>query len=143
MICVESSVGNRYLLSFSSNFNTIRNLLITNNLHQFYYIGIPCAATSVGDSTRLIDATGDRLEVNSSSASGAVLLMLFRAVKSSIGRTTLLCSSALDCSLVCERPGSCYGRAVFIGDDLAVQSGPRSSSPHGQSAMVALVRRRG
>ena len=49
-------------------------------------------------------------------------VLLFGALESWISRTGLLCGSAFHCSLVCERPGPCYGRAVFIGDDLAVQS---------------------
>jgi hypothetical protein len=92
--------------------------------------------------TRLIVATGDGLEVTSSSSSGKVLLMLFRAVKSSISGTGLRCSSALHCSVVCERPGSCYRWAVFIGDDLAVQGSPCSCAADGQGVMVALVRQR-
>ena len=53
-----------------------------------------------------------------------VLLMLFRAVGSSVGRTGLVCSSTPDCSLVRERSEPCYRRAVFIGEDLAVQGSP-------------------
>src|SRR6266550_7571343 len=89
-----------------------------------------------------IDATSNRPGVTTCSSSAEVLLVLFRAVQSSISGTALLCSSALDCSLVCERPGSCYGRAVFTSDDLAVQRSPRSPPPHRQSAVVALVQRR-
>src|SRR5438309_4176724 len=91
---------------------------------------------------RYIDANCDRSEVTSSSSSAEVLLTLFRPIKSSISGTALLCSSALHCSLVCERPGPCYGRAVFTSDDLAVQRSPRSPPPHRQSAVVALVQRR-
>jgi len=91
------------------------------------------------DGTRLIDTTGDRLEIISSSSSGEVLPVLFRAVKSSTGRTALLCSSAFHRRFVSERPGPCYRRAVFIGDDLAVQGSPCSCAPDGQGAMVALV----
>jgi hypothetical protein len=54
----------------------------------------------------------------------------------------LFCSAVLSCSLVCERPGPCYRRAVFIGDDLAIQSGTRSAPSHGKSVMVALVQPR-
>lgn len=104
-------------------------------------VGISCARTTC-DGTRLIVATGDGLEVTSSSSSGELLLMLFRALKSSIARAALVCRSPFDCSLVCERPGSCYGRAVFASDDLAVQRSPRSPPPHRQSAVVALVQRR-
>src|SRR6266487_997549 len=101
-------------------------------------VGISCARTTC-DGTRLIVATGDGLEVTSSSSSGELLLMLFRALKSSIARAALVCRSAFDCSLVCECPGPCYRRAVFIGNDLAVQSSPCSRPPHGQGAMVALL----
>ena len=90
--------------------------------------------------TRLIVATGDGLEVTSSSSSGKVLPVLFRAVKSSISGTGLRCSRALHCSLICERPGPWYRRAVFVGDDLAVPSRACSSPPRGQGAMVALFR---
>jgi hypothetical protein len=61
----------------------------------------------------------DQSGVTSSSACAELSPMLFRAVKSSISRIGLLYSSALHCSLLCERPGSRYGRAVFIGDELA------------------------
>jgi hypothetical protein len=91
---------------------------------------------------RCIDATDDRLEVTCSSSSAEVVLMLSRAVKSSIGRITLLCSSALDCSFFCERPGPWYRRAVFVGDDLAVQGSPCSYAADGQGVMVARVQPR-
>src|SRR6266480_6104711 len=68
--------------------------------------------------------------------------MLFRPAKSSISGTALLCSSALHCSFVCERPGPCYGRAVFISDDLAVQGSPCSCAADGQGVMVVRARRR-
>jgi hypothetical protein len=92
--------------------------------------------------TRLLHVGYDRLEVICSSWAAEVLLMLFRAVKSSIVRTALLCSSTLRCSVVCERPGPCYRRAVFIGDVLAVHGSPCSCALHGQSAMVAPVQQR-
>jgi hypothetical protein len=66
----------------------------------------------------------------------------FGAAESWTSCIALLCSSTSRCSLICERPGPCYGGAVFIGDDLAVQSSPRSPPPHRQSAVVALVQRR-
>src|SRR5437773_9324667 len=72
--------------------------------------------------TRLTVATSDGPEVTSSSLSAEVLLVLFRAAKSSLNRIGLCCSSALHCSLVCERPGPWYRRAGFIGDYLAVQN---------------------
>jgi hypothetical protein len=91
------------------------------------------------DGTRL---TCDRLEVTSSSSSTEVLLTLFRAVKSTIRRVALLCGSARDCSLVCERPEPWYRRAVFTGDELAVQGSSCSYAPDRQGAMVARVRQR-
>src|SRR6266487_1641099 len=94
------------------------------------------------DGTRLIDTTGDRLEIISSSSSGEVLPVLFRAVKSSTGRTALLCSSAFHRRFVSERPGPWYRRAVFIGDDLAVQGSPCSCAADGQGVMVARVQPR-
>jgi hypothetical protein len=66
-----------------------------------------------------------------------VLLILFRVANSSISSTALLCSSALHCSLVSERPKPWYRRAVFIGDDLAVRSNPRLPPPHRQGALLA------
>jgi hypothetical protein len=89
--------------------------------------------------TRLTVATSDGPEVTSSSLSAEVLLTLFRAAKSSINRIGLCCSSALHCSLVCERPGPWYRRAGFIGDNLAVQNSPCSSATDGQGAVVAPV----
>ena len=120
-------------LSFRPNLTTTRNSLITNHLHNSIIVGIPCAYmfwdgtrfTLIDDGTRLTDATGDRLEVASSSSSAQVLLRLFRAVESSISGTALVCSTTLHCSFVCERSGQRYGRAVFISDDLAIQGGPR------------------
>ena len=80
--------------------------------------------------------------VASSSSSAQGLFMLLRAVKSSISGTALDCGSALACSLVCERSGSCYRRAVFIGDDLAAHASPCSSPPHREGAILEPVRRR-
>jgi hypothetical protein len=111
-----------------------RNLLITKHLHNSIIVGIPCACTTCGG-TQLIVATGDGLEVTLSS-SGEVLFLLSRAVKSSITGS----SSTVHCSFLCERPGPCYRRAVFIGDGLAVQGSPCSCAADGQSAMVAPVR---
>jgi hypothetical protein len=114
-----------------------RNLLITKHLHNSIIVGIPCACTTCGG-TQLIVATGDGLEVTLSSSSGEVLFLLSRAVKSSITGS----SSTVHCSLLCERPGPCYRRTVFIGDGLAAQGSPCSSAADGQSAMVAGVQRR-
>jgi hypothetical protein len=79
--------------------------------------------------------------VASSSSSAQGLFMLLRAVKSSISGTALDCGSALACSLVCERSGSCYRRAVFIGDDLAAKGSPCSSPSHREGAILGPVRR--
>src|SRR6266487_2795464 len=86
-----------------------------------------------------IDATSDRRGVTTCSLSAEALLVLLRPVENSISRAALVCRSPFDCSLVCERPGPWYRRAVFIGDDLAVQSSPCSRPPHGQGAMVAFL----
>src|SRR6266487_3924913 len=99
------------------------------------------------DSPRLIDPITEGQEVTSSSSSSSsssteVLLTLFRAAKSSVGRIALLCSSTPDFSLVCERPGPWYRRAVFIGDDLAIHRSPCSCAADGQGPMVAGVRQR-
>jgi hypothetical protein len=83
----------------------------------------------------------DRSRVASSLSAAEVLLMLFRAVKSSIGGTALLCSGAVYCSLVCDRQ-PWYRRAIFTPNDLAAQSRPCSSPAHGQGVMVARVRPR-
>ncbi len=92
---------------------------------------------------RRIYAISNGLEITSCSSSAEVLLTLLRAVKGWSSHTALVCGGAANCRFVCERMGPWYRRAVFIGDDLAVQSGPRSASPDGQSAMVALVCQRG
>jgi len=42
-------------------------------------------------------------------------------------------------SFVFACPEQCHGRAIFIGDDLAIRSGPCSCPPHGQGDMVAPV----
>jgi hypothetical protein len=88
------------------------------------------------------DATDAQSEVTCFLADGEVLLALFGPAESSSNRITLLCSNALGCSLVCERPGPCYRRAIFIGDDLAILGRARSSPPHRQSAMVACIQQR-
>jgi hypothetical protein len=123
-------------LHYSSPISTqIRNMLIKNYLHQLSCCShprLPYLFRQPHRNFKLFknfaapfpkynsDATGAQSEVNCFLAGGEVMLTLFGAVKSSITGTALLCSSALDCSLVRERPGSCYRRAVFIGDDLAV-----------------------
>src|SRR6266487_3048033 len=143
MICIESGVGNPYPMII---FIPIRQRSQFTDHHSLASAGLElalCVLRSVfRDRAGLIDETGERVEVTSSSAFAEVLLRLIRAVKSSIGRTALPCSSAAHCSLVCERPGPCHRRAVFIGGDVAVPSGTRSSPPHRQGALVASVRQR-
>jgi hypothetical protein len=115
------------ILSLPNQSQDNRNLLITNRLHQLDCSGIAGACTSVvrlfRDGARLTNAIGDRLEAPFPSTSGEVLLILFRAAKSSIRRSVLHCNSALHCRLVCDRPGPCYRWPVFAGNDLALQSG--------------------
>ena len=84
----------------------------------------------------------DRPSVISSSACAEASVLPFRAVKSWRGRISVLCSRALHCSLVSERPGPCYRWAVFIGVDLAVRSNPCSYVPDGQGALLAPHQRR-
>ena len=58
------------------------------------------------------------------------------------------CSTALASYIILLRsfvfacPEQCHGRAIFIGDDLAIRSGPRSSPAHGQGAILAPVQLR-
>src|SRR6266480_4934757 len=49
---------------------------------------------------------------------------------------------SLPCVLCFGRAGPCDSRSIFLGDELAIRSGPRSSPTHWQSAMVAPVRQR-
>jgi hypothetical protein len=156
MICVDSKVGNPYILSFHPNRSAIRNMLIKNYLHQLGCSWHRVCCTSFGRRREIsnfsrtllrhfrstIDASGGQSEVDCFLAGDEVLLTLLGPAKSSICRTALLCSSALACSLVCERPEPCYRRAVFIGDDLAVRSNPRSPPPHRQGALLAPHQRR-
>src|SRR4029453_15303814 len=58
------------------------------------------------------------------------------SAESSSNRTTLVCSNALGCSLVCERPGPCYSGAVFIGDDLALRGNSCSFATNRQSPLL-------
>jgi hypothetical protein len=81
------------------------------------------------------DATGAQSEVTCFLGGGEALLMFFRAVKSSISGTALLCSSALHWSLLCERPGPGYSRTVFIGDDLALRGNSCSFAADRQSPL--------
>src|SRR4030095_10976727 len=68
--------------------------------------------------------------------------MLSREVKSSINRTGLVWGSALDCNLVCDRPGPGYGRTVFIGDELAAPGSACSFPAYREGAILGQVRRR-
>ena len=81
----------------------------------------------------------DRSGVACSSAWTQVSFSFFGAATSSIDRTVLPCSSAVDCSLVCERTGPCYDWAVFAGDDLAIHSSPCSAIANRQGALVATI----
>src|SRR5206468_1854063 len=58
-----------------------------------------------------------------------------------LGRAALLCSSALYGSLICERPGPWYRRAVFTGHDLDVAGSPCQCASDGQGAILAPIRR--
>src|SRR5947199_3712666 len=48
----------------------------------------------------------------------------------------------LTCILCFGRARPCDSRSIFLGDHLAIRSGPRSCPPHWQSDMVAPVRQR-
>jgi hypothetical protein len=135
MICVDSKVGNPYILSFHPNRSAIRNMLVKTYLHQLGCSWHRVCCTSFGRRreisnflrtllrhfrSTISDASGAHSEVTCFLAGGEVLLRLFRAAKSWISRTAVVCSSALADSRICERPGPCYRRAVFIGDDLAI-----------------------
>jgi hypothetical protein len=106
-------------------------------------VGIPHARTSVSRRVPgFKNATGDRSGGTSFFGFSEVSLTFLRAAKSSSNRTAVLCGNTAYCSLVCERPGSCYRRAVFIGDDLAAHGSPCSSPPHREGAILGGVRRR-
>src|SRR5437868_10383338 len=49
---------------------------------------------------------------------------------------------SVTCLLCFARAGPCDSRSIFIGDELALRSGPRSCPPHWQSDMVDPVRQR-
>ncbi len=78
----------------------------------------------------------DRIEVTCSLASAEVLLVLFSAIKSSTGCAVLVCSSAFDWRIICERPGSCNRGAVFIGDDMALRGNSCSFAADRQSPLL-------
>jgi hypothetical protein len=61
----------------------------------------------------------DRSGTTCSSACAEISFRLFSAVTSWTYRTAFLCGSAVASGLACERPGACFGRTVFIRDDLA------------------------
>ena len=102
----------------------IRNMLIKNYLHQLGYSWLQLAsrlpyllsqpyrnfklfknfAAPFPDMTS--DATDDRSELICFLGGAEILLMLFRAVKSSIGRTAVVRNSAVAGSRICECPGS-------------------------------------
>src|SRR5436190_1707435 len=48
----------------------------------------------------------------------------------------------LTCILCFGRAGPCDGRSIFLGDELAIHSDPRSCPPHWQSDLVAPVQQR-
>jgi len=130
----SGSTGSRGFISWRKNgAKKVKKMFLTSGT-QILSLGFGCFGC--------IDATSDRRGVTTCSSSTEALLVLFRAVQTPINCIALLCGHALDCSLVCERPGPCYGRAVFIGDGLAVQGSPCSYAPDGQGVMVALVQRR-
>jgi hypothetical protein len=70
--------------------------------------------------TNFKSSVRDGLGVISSSACAEASVLPFRTVKSWRSRISVLCSSAVHSSLVCERPRPGYRRAIFIGDDLAL-----------------------
>jgi hypothetical protein len=158
MICVDSKVGNPYISSFHLNRSAIRNMLIKNYLHQLGCRWHRVCCTSFGRrreisnfsrtllrhfrSTIISDASGAHSEVTCFLAGGEVLLTLFGVGTNSITRFALLCSSTFDCSFVCQRPGPRYRWAVFIGDELAVQTSPCSSPPHREDAILGPIQRR-
>jgi hypothetical protein len=135
----------------------LRNVLIMVDLHQPGYSWHPARRTSFASRTEISRFSRTLLRhfrITKSDASGArsramrflgcteALLMLLRATERSTDRPALLCGNAAYCSLVCERPESCYGRAVFISDDLAADGSPFSYAPDGERVILAPVRLR-
>jgi hypothetical protein len=135
----------------------LRNVLIMIDLHQPGYSCHPVCRTSFASRTEISrfsrtllrhfritisDATDDRSGVTCFLGVAEAMLKLLRAVERSISGIGLVCNSALACSLVCERPGPCYRRAVFIGDELAAHGSPCSSPAHREGAILGPVRRR-
>jgi hypothetical protein len=78
----------------------------------------------------------DSSRVTSSSACAEASVLSFRTVKSWRGRISVLCSSAVHSSLVCERPGPGYSRAVFVSDDLALRGNSCSFATNRQSPLL-------
>jgi hypothetical protein len=135
----------------------ICNVLIKNYLHQLGCSWHPVCRTSFASCTEISnfsrtllrhfrrtisDATDDRSEVTCFLGVAEALLKLLRAVERSISGIALVCGGALDCSFVYERPGPCYRRAVFLGDDLAAPGSACSSPSHREGAILGPVRRR-
>jgi len=135
----------------------ICNVLIKNYLHQLVCSSHPVCRTSFASCTEISnfsrtllhhcrrtisDATDGRSEVTFFLGVAEALRKLLPAVERSISGAALVCRSPFACSLVCERPGSCYRRAVFIGDELAAHASPCSSTAHRKGAILEPVRRR-
>jgi hypothetical protein len=129
-------------------------MLIKNCLHQLGCSWHPVCRTSFAGRTEISsfsrtllrhfrrtisDATGAQSEVTYFLGGDEVLLTIFGAIKSSITRIALVCRSGVHPNVVCERPGSCDRRAIFIGDELAILGSACSCAPAGQGVMVALV----
>jgi hypothetical protein len=133
----------------------ICNVLTKNYLHQLDRSCHPVCRTSFASRTEISrfsrtlprhfrimisDATDGRSEITYFWGGGEGSLTVFEPAESSSDRTALLRSSAADCSLVYECPGSCYRRAVFLGNDLAAQGSPCSPPPHREGAILGPVR---
>jgi hypothetical protein len=157
MIYVDSKVGNPYILPFHPIAAQFATCSLRITYINWVAVGIASAVTFFGRRRKISnfsrtllrhfrstisDASGAHSEVTCFLAGAEVLLTLFGAVTNSITRFALLCSSAFDCSFVCQRPRPCYRRAVFIGDDLAAQTSPCSSPSHREGAILGPVRRR-
>jgi hypothetical protein len=118
----------------------IRDMLITNYLDRLDCSCHPVCRTpfasriEISTSSRtsfrhfrrmISDATDDRSDATVSSSFGGALVTFIGAVTGSIIRTRLRCNSPVPYKFAWKGARSCYRRAVFAGDDLAVQSGPR------------------
>jgi hypothetical protein len=67
----------------------------------------------------------DSLELASNLSFNQETFLSPSGAKDFFSRTELLCRSALDYSLVCQRAGPCHGRSIFLGDELAICGNPR------------------